>query len=277
MVIFPQSKINLGLYIIRRRPDGYHDISSVLAPIGWTDVLEAVKSDSYATRLFTSGNAVDCPPEKNLVMKALWAVEKHIGNPLPTVDIYLRKIVPDGAGLGGGSADAAAMVKLLDGLMELHLTDADKQAICASIGADCPFFLHDGPMLASGTGTDLTPVDIPQLKGKHIVVVKPRRSVSTAEAYAGVVPAMPDEPIEVTLKRPVSEWRENLKNMFEPSVGAKLPEIESLKQWLYDNGAEYAAMSGSGSAVFGLFEGDILSAEAQPPVEGCRIFRGVMS
>ena len=164
MVLFPHSKINLGLNIVRRRPDGYHDLQTVMLPIGWSDILEVVPSSAASSSLTTSGRRIDCPPEKNLVMKAFRAVEDRVGK-LPSVDIYLRKIVPDGAGLGGGSADAAAMVKALDGLFSLGLDEDTMCAICAGIGADCPFFIHDRPMLASGTGTSLQPVEIPGIKG----------------------------------------------------------------------------------------------------------------
>lgn len=251
MVVFPNAKINLGLNILSRRSDGYHNISSVMIPIGWCDVLEVVPSKSGATTLTVSGRRVDCPTEKNLVMKAFKAVNDMI--PLPPTDIYLRKVIPDGAGLGGGSADAAFTVKALNHLYSLGLSDEAMANICGTLGADCPFFIYNRPMLASGTGTELTPINITNVKHLYIIVIKPDVSVSTAEAYAGVSPHLPELSLPEVLTMPVNEWRTKLRNDFQQQIVANHPRIGTLVDMLYNHNALYAAMSGSGSAVFGLF------------------------
>lgn len=275
MIVFPNSKINIGLNIVRKRPDGYHDIQTIMMPIGWGDVLEVVPSASGRTTLTVTGRHIDCPMEKNLVVKALRRVEKSAGQ-LPPIDIYLRKIVPDGAGLGGGSADAAYMVRLLDSMFELGLGDERMAALCAEIGADCPFFIGNGPMLAKGTGTQLEPIELPQLAGMHIVVVKPPVGVSTAEAYAGVSPSGCELDMLRMAKLPVKEWRDTLHNSFEPSVLTKLPRVSEIKGRLYDLGAVYASMSGSGSAVYGLFEGDILADALHAEFEDSAVWSGTL-
>lgn len=275
MVIFPGSKINFGLNIVNRRPDGYHNIESIMVKIGWSDVLEITPSKSGNTTLTVSGNKVDCPTEKNLVMKAYRAVENHIGE-LPAADIHLRKIVPDGAGLGGGSADAAATVKGLNSLFDLGLSLETMAEICGKIGADCPFFIYDTPMLVTETGTTMRPVELPQLKDMGIVVLKPKRSVSTAQAYAGAKLSGSELGLESLAAEEPMLWRENITNGFEPSVGAALPEIIELKKRLYDMGAVYASMSGSGSSVYGLFECDILADIEIPAIEDCATYKGVI-
>ena len=273
MVVFPDSKINLGLNIVNKRPDGYHNIQSIMVPIGWTDVLEVTPSPSGHTTLNISGRPVNCPPEKNLVMKALRRVEQLTGS-LPAVDIYLRKIVPDGAGLGGGSADAAAMVNAIDSLFALGLKHQEKLEICSDIGADCPMFLNNSPMIASGTGTTLEPVEIPALKGMKIIVSKPDTYVSTAEAYAGVVPTKEEWNLRDFAALPASEWRHLLRNTFEDSIFPSHPEIKAIKDYFYSCGAVYASMSGSGAAVYGLFSGDILADLRAQPLAGAAVWTG---
>lgn len=256
MIVFPNAKINLGLAITGRRPDGYHDIETVMYPVGWSDILEIVPSKSGITELFTSGRSVECPPESNLVMKAYRALDAI--TPLPPVSIYLHKVIPDGAGLGGGSADAAFTLKALNAMMALGLDDERLEEIAATIGADCPFFIRNRPVTATGTGTTFSPADI-TLAGYSIVIVKPTGSVSTREAYAGVKSYTSPGRVAEAIVRPLPSWDGCLINDFEASVAAQLPEITAIKQRLTDMGAAYTSMSGSGSAVYGLFEGDILS------------------
>lgn len=251
MVVFPNCKINLGLDILRKRADGYHDLRSVFVPVPWCDVLEAVPLPEGAeSRLTVTGNPCDCPPEKNLVMKALRALEQRIGRTLP-VDIHLHKVIPDGAGLGGGSSDAAFMLMLLNDIYSFGLSKDELAEVAATVGADCPFFIYNRPMLATGTGTTLTPVDVPGLEGCDIVLVKPRGSVSTARAYAGVTPAETTAP--TACDAPPAQWSQTLKNDFEKSVTAQLPEIADVRARLETLHPIYVQMSGSGSALFALF------------------------
>lgn len=258
MILFPNAKINLGLDILRKRPDGYHDISTVMMPVPWHDILEIVPAKGPVTTLTTSGNPVECPPEKNLVMKAYRALDKVV--PLPPVDIYLRKIIPDGAGLGGGSADASFTLRGLNDLFSLSLTDGELAEIAASLGADCPFFIYNKPMLCTGTGTDLAPIDI-NLSGLTIALVKPTVSVPTSQAYASTTPAIPEQTLQELVKMPVAQWGQSVKNDFEASVFPSYPAIAEVKSQLESMGAVYASMSGSGSSVYGLFAGNDILAD----------------
>lgn len=276
MILFPNAKINLGLDILRRRPDGYHDISTVMVPVSWSDVLELIPGHGEDTTLSVSGRGVDCPVEKNLVMKAYRALSTRVE--LPPVDIYLRKVIPDGAGLGGGSSDASAVLRGLNEMLALDFSDEELAEVASTLGADCPFFIYNRPMLCTGTGTDMSPIDIPSLSGLGVLIVKPQVSVPTAAAYSRVTPAIPAEPVEEIVKLPVAEWQGRLKNDFEPSVFAAYPEVARVKEQIMSLSPLYASMSGSGASVFGLFESDKLSAIDREALhrefESCDIFAG---
>lgn len=271
MIQFPNAKINLGLNILRKRPDGYHDIDTVMYPVPWCDILEIVPSRGEDTTLTVTGRGVACPPEKNLVMKAYRAVADRM--PIPPVDIYLHKVIPDGAGLGGGSADASFTIRGLNELFALGMNDEDMAAIAATIGADCPFFIYNRPMRATGIGTEFADTDI-DLSGHYIAIVKPTESVPTARAYAGVSPALPDESIDRILTWDISRWQGHLDNDFETSVFDSYPTIKGIKERLSALGATYASMSGSGSAVFGIFCNDILAETLKREFPDCDIFTG---
>lgn len=273
MILFPNAKINLGLDILFKREDGYHEVVTAMAPVGWHDILEIVPARGTETTLTTSGRPVNCPVEKNLVMKAYRAMSEVVE--LPPVDIYLRKIIPDGAGLGGGSADAAFMLRGLNNLFALGLTDDRLAEIASTIGADCPFFIYNRPMLATGIGTDLSPLDI-NLEGLTAVIVKPSEGVTTAMAYSRVTPSIPAEALPETVCLPVNEWRGRLKNDFEPSVFPLLPQVASIKKHLDEMGALYSSMSGSGSAVYGLFKGDILADTVNDAFRECDTWVGTL-
>lgn len=271
MILFPNAKINLGLNILRKRPDGYHDIDTVMYPVPWCDILEIVPSRGEDTTLTVTGRGVACHPEKNLVMKAYRAIADRM--PIPPVDIYLHKVIPDGAGLGGGSADASFTIRGLNELFALGMNDEDMAAIAATIGADCPFFIYNRPMRATGIGTEFADTDI-DLSGHYIAIVKPTESVPTARAYAGVSPALPDESIDRILTWDISRWQGHLGNDFETSVFDSYPTIKGIKERLSTLGATYASMSGSGSAVFGIFCNDILAETLKREFPDCDIFTG---
>ncbi|MDE6377286.1 MAG: 4-(cytidine 5'-diphospho)-2-C-methyl-D-erythritol kinase [Duncaniella sp.] len=278
MITFPNAKINLGLDILRRRPDGYHDISTVMVPVPWTDILEVVPARGGETTLTVSGRPVDCPPEKNLVMKAYRALAQRVR--VPELDLYLRKIIPDGAGLGGGSADASFLLTALRDMLELPLSDNELAGIAATLGADCPFFVHNRPMLCTGTGTEMTPIEITWLDSLGILIVKPPVSVPTAQAYARVTPAEPEMSVEKILALPPSQWQGLLKNDFEPSVFAAYPEVARVKERILSLEPVYASMSGSGASVYGLFGSDKmadLTTDAIAPLfDGCDTFIGML-
>lgn len=249
MVTFSNCKINIGLDIVAKRPDGYHELVTAMAPVPWHDVIEIVPAD--ATELICLGHKVDCPPEKNLVMKAYRAMEARYD--VRPYRIILQKIVPDGAGLGGGSADATAMLQLINDTESLGLSRAEIAQIASELGADCPFFAYDGPMLATGIGTVLRPIDI-DLSGLWLQIAKPEGvSISTKQAYAGVTPRKPDEPLDDLLRLPIDQWQGRVKNDFEPSIFTIAPQVGRLKEAMLANGAVYASMTGSGSSVYGLF------------------------
>lgn len=251
MILFPNAKINIGLDILRRREDGYHDISTVMYPIGWCDVLELIPAEGEDMTLTVTGNRVDCQTEKNLVMKAVRLMSSVAD--IPPTDIYLHKIIPDGAGMGGGSADAAFTLR---GLNELYGLGFDKEklaALASKLGADCPFFIYNEPMLAEGVGEKLSKADF-DLTGYGIMVVKPDFSISTAEAYGGVKPEMPEIHLTDRLGEDMRRWKDSVKNAFVCHLAQKYSMIDEITGWLYENGALYASMTGSGSAVYGIFE-----------------------
>lgn len=274
MILFPNAKINIGLDIIGRRPDGYHNVETLMYPVGWRDVLEIVPTMTGRVNLTVSGRSVDCPPEKNLVMKAVRAIEAETGVNI-SADIFLRKIIPDGAGLGGGSADAAFTLVGINKVFNLGLDEPHLASIASAIGADCPFFIYNRPMIATGTGTQLTPCDL-SLAGLNIAIVKPGRSVATRQAYAGVKPATPQHRLADSLGLSVDQWLSVIKNDFEPSIFPQLPECAAIKERLIEMGAQYASLSGSGSAVYGIFDRDILSERLTEDFPECDIWCGIL-
>ena len=252
MVVFPNAKINIGLNITAKREDGYHDLVTCFYPIGWTDMLEVIEAPKGKTSFESSGLPIAGEPKQNLVMKAYEILRKDFN--LPPVSIYLHKLIPMGAGLGGGSSDAAFMLKALNELFQLYLSDSLLEDYAARLGADCAFFIRNKPTLAFERGDVFASIDL-KLEGKYIAVLKPEDSVSTAEAYAGVTPKLPDTNLKQLLEGlPIGEWKNQVKNDFEQSIFPNHPSIEALKIQLYARGAQYASMSGSGSAVFGIFD-----------------------
>lgn len=252
MIFKTGCKINLGLRVLSKRPDGYHNLSTVFFPVsGIWDLIEIVPSD---TDCFScSGITVDCPAEKNLCIIALRKVRDRFS--VPPCAIHLHKTIPFGAGLGAGSANAMGVIEGLNTLFSLGMTLQQKLEIGGEIGSDVPFFAVNRPQAASGRGEILRDVNV-DLSGKYLVIAKPEGGVSTKEAYAGVTQDPDAEDVAEIVTGPVSGWRGRLVNDFEPSVISKVPEIGALKKTLYDAGALYAAMSGSGSAVFGIFDSE---------------------
>lgn len=254
MITFPNVKINLGLSITEKRPDGYHNLETVFYPVALEDALEVRTSSATAPdRKFTlhqHGLEIAGKPEDNLVAKAYQLLDEKFN--LPPIDIHLYKHIPSGAGLGGGSSDAAFMLKLLNEHFHLNLPDNQLEEYAATLGADCAFFIRNKPTFAEGIGNIFSPIEL-SLSGYGIMIVKPDIFVSTREAFSNIHPKRPEHPIKEVIQRPVSEWKEALINDFEASVFPLHPAIEAIKQELYNQGAAYASMSGSGSSVFGLF------------------------
>lgn len=257
MVVFPNAKINIGLNILSKREDGYHDISSCFYPIPLCDVLEIVPSKKFEFR--GSGIPVDGALEKNLCVKALRLLQED--HAVGEVKMHLHKVIPMGAGLGGGSADATFTLKALDKLFNLDLSTHELEQYAAQLGSDCPFFARNEPVMAKGTGTEFSPCKI-DLAGKYLVLLYPDLHISTQEAYSGVKPALPPYDLQTVLaEKPLKDWTQFVKNDFEESISRKHSIISQLKAALYDHGALYTSMTGSGSAVYGIFDKPLANRE----------------
>ena len=248
MIYFPNAKINIGLNVVSKRDDGYHNLETIFYPVKLADALELADSDEI--QFSASGIEIDGNPENNLVFKAYKLLQKDFK--LPPVKLHLHKIIPFGAGLGGGSSDAAFTLKMLDRYFELKIPSTKLENYAAQIGADCPFFIENKPVFASGIGDQFQAVNL-DLSEYEILIVKPNCSMSTPEAYKNVIPKKPTFNLKDIENIPIESWKEVIENDFEKSVFEKYPEIEDLKNTLYEMGALYASMSGSGSAVFGIF------------------------
>lgn len=252
MICFPNAKINLGLRITERRPDGFHNLETVFYPVPVRDALEIVPlNDSVDYRLKVSGQMPDTDQDKNLVTKAFRLLQTNYS--LKPCETYLYKAIPSGAGLGGGSSDAAFMLKILSEENELNLSDEELEKLASELGSDCPFFIKNKPVLARGTGNIFKDISL-TINGLYMVIIKPDVHVSTAEAYSYIRPEKPEYQLDELLKEPVGSWKDFVFNDFEKGVFEKHPIIGTIKSFLYEKGAVFALMTGSGSAVFGLFE-----------------------
>ncbi len=250
MLVFPNAKINLGLHITSKRNDGYHDIETCMVSIPLTDALEII-SEKNGLIWNSSGLSIPGIQEDNLVIKAYHLLKKDFPN-IPFPNIHLHKHIPMGAGLGGGSADAAFALKVMNDLFNLHLDSYFIEEYATKLGSDCAFFVENTPKIARGRGEILESIEL-DLTGKYLVLVNPGIHIGTKEAYSGVTPAEPNVDLsEVILDQ--NRWRDELINDFEKSIFSSHPEISSIKEKLYEHGAFYSAMSGSGSSVFALFE-----------------------
>lgn len=251
MIVFPYAKINLGLRITGKRTDGYHSIETVMVPLAWFDILEFVPAqEEEETSLSVTGLEAGIPPRENLVYRA-WKVlsEKHS---LPPLRIHLHKTIPAGSGLGGGSADAAFMLRGLRNYFNISLPEQEWANLAISLGSDCPFFMYDTPCLAMGRGEILKPVD-PGLDSYELMVVVPPVKISTARAYSLVTPAPAKDSLAERLHEPVAVWKNHIVNDFEFVIFREFPVVKNIRDRLYEQGAMYASLSGSGSAVFGIF------------------------
>lgn len=257
MIVFPNCKINLGLNVVRKRNDGYHDLETVFYPVPLTDKLEAVVGEGAdcTCSLSLSGNAIEGNLDDNLIVKAYKLLASDYC--LPHIDFDLEKHIPSQAGLGGGSSDATYTLRVLNKLCNLNLDAPILQRYAARLGADCAFFVTAEPSFATGIGDVLTPMSdqCAHLKGLYLLIVKPPVAISTAQAFSFVKPQPPIIICKDIVAQPINdEWRKHLNNDFELSIFNVYPEIRSIKQQLYDIGAMYAQMSGSGSAFFGIFK-----------------------
>ena len=249
MISFANAKINIGLNIIAKRPDGYHDLQTIFYPFALYDIIE-INAVETPTTLTITGIDLQAD-ESNLCLKAYRLLSANYE--LPEVAIHLHKQIPFGAGLGGGSSDAAVVLKMLNEKFQLNLIDAQLENFAAALGADCPFFIRNTAMYGTGTGTELYNIDL-DLSDKFIVLIKPDIHISTREAYAGISPAPPEQELRDLIKLPIQDWKFYIKNDFESGLFELYPIIREIKLALYEHGALYASMSGSGSSVYGIFD-----------------------
>lgn len=256
MVVFPNCKINLGLNIIRKREDGYHDLETVFYPLSLRDALELIRSPENSgnngIRFTQTGIPIPGDPSNNLCVKAWHLLRKDFPQ-MGSADCHLHKVIPMGAGLGGGSADGTFMLQLLNQVYHLKIGDSDLREYALQLGSDCPFFINNTPCFATGRGEILEPFTI-DLSDFRIVLVNPGIHISTARAFAGIQPARPAVSITRILQQPVQEWKHQLFNDFEKSLATDYPDLAAIKAALYEQGAVYASLTGTGSTIYGLFE-----------------------
>ncbi|MBP6511999.1 MAG: 4-(cytidine 5'-diphospho)-2-C-methyl-D-erythritol kinase [Bacteroidia bacterium] len=267
MVAFPPVKINLGLNIIAKRADNFHDIESVFYPVGWTDVIEVITTENQEFNLKITGLPIPGDPAKNLIFKGYQLLKNDYE--IPGLSFHLHKILPMGAGLGGGSSDGAYALKLINEVAQLGISAEKLHEYALQLGSDCPFFLTEKAAFVKGRGEILEPISI-DLSGWYIHIVMPPISISTAEAYSWITPSQPQKSIREIISLPPEQWKEHLKNDFEKHAIQHHPVIGEIKNRMYDLGATYASMSGSGAAVYGLFK-------QKPPhfqTEGLQIWEG---
>lgn len=253
MIVFPNAKVNLGLRITEKRFDGFHNLQSCFYPVGWSDVLEVIPADTFG--FSSNGLPIPGAPDANLCVRAYDLLNADFN--LPPVQLHLHKIVPIGAGLGGGSADAAFALKLLNDRFELGLTVASLENYARRLGSDCAFFVQNRPMYCVEKGDVFEDIDV-DLSGYHLLLVYPNLAISTAEAYAAIQPRRPETSLHDDLQAPIDTWRTTVCNDFEDSLFPKYPVLGEIRQQLYEVGAVYASMSGSGSTVYGIFNAPVV-------------------
>ncbi len=257
MIVFPNCKINLGLRILRKRSDGYHDLETILFPIPLTDALEAVHSENQTSFAY-SGIELEIFEQNNLCQKAYELLGSKYD--LPNLSFHLHKGIPIGAGLGGGSADAAFTIQLLNRKFDLKLSIFEMIDLAAQLGSDCPFFILNKPSYATGRGEILEKIEVGQLGKRVLALVNPGLHINTSWAFSQIAPDSSRSPsLKELIQRPIETWKETMTNDFEKPVFEKYPEIELIKTELYNQGAVYASLSGSGSSVFGLFNEPVSS------------------
>ncbi|MFI3292823.1 MAG: 4-(cytidine 5'-diphospho)-2-C-methyl-D-erythritol kinase [Rikenellaceae bacterium] len=252
MIIRANCKINIGLDVLRRRQDGFHDLSTVMYPIfGLYDQVNVERIDSAQIEFLSKGLVIDCPADKNLCVRAARLMQQRYST--PAVRITLNKMIPFGAGLGGGSADATAVIVAMNSIFELGLSEDRLISIAAELGSDTAFFVRNTPQLCTARGEVMNAIDL-DLSHYHIAIIKPEVGVSTTQAYGGVKPQIPETPLQELVTRPIEEWQGRVKNDFEPHIFEIYPILAQIKKELLEAGALYAAMSGSGSTIYGIFE-----------------------
>jgi len=250
MLVFPNAKINIGLNIINKRKDGFHNLETIFYPIDLSDILEFVESKSKE-RFNTTGIDIEIDDEHNLVLKAYHLLKKDFN--LPELEIHLHKSIPTGAGLGGGSSDASFMLKTLNDHFELNINSNQLETYAQELGSDCPFFIKNKPVFAEGTGNIFSEIDL-DLSKYYIAIIKPDIQIPTKLAFSNIKAEKPLKSLKELIKLPMLRWKDYIKNDFEENIFKEFPKIKDIKDRMYNAGALYAQMSGSGSSVFGIFK-----------------------
>jgi 4-diphosphocytidyl-2-C-methyl-D-erythritol kinase len=274
MIVFPNAKINLGLHVVEKRSDGFHNIETIFCPVPCCDALECIRNNEPSDNKIVfsqSGLPVAGEQKDNLCIKAFELLDKKFS--LPPVKMHLHKIIPMGAGLGGGSSDAAFTLKLLNNLFDLNLDKAQLKKYAAQLGSDCSFFIENIPSIAKGRGDELESQNV-SLKGNFFLIVKPAIHVETAAAYKMIKPKTPIKSLKQIIQLPITDWKELLKNDFEESVFNEYSEIKEIKDKMYQQRAIYSSMSGSGSAVYGIFSEKIYD---KTEFMNCTVLEGVLT
>jgi 4-diphosphocytidyl-2-C-methyl-D-erythritol kinase len=251
MLLFPNAKINLGLHIINKREDGFHNLETVFLPVPWADILEIIPNDDDTIHFKSTGLAIPGNVQDNFIVKAYHAIKAIYG--IGGVNVHLHKNIPIGGGLGGGSSDVAFFVKGINELFDLKLSNATMKEIVLPYGSDCPFFIENKPQSGAGIGNTLEPIVL-DLTGYWIALVAPNVHVDTAQAYAHVKPKKPLHSLKELMNKPIATWQEDMKNDFEDSVFSQFPAVAQVKKTLTNAGAMYASMSGSGATCYGIFK-----------------------
>ncbi len=252
MIVFPNCKINLGLNILRKREDGFHDLETVFYPLALQDILEIIKNSENSSIVFSkSGLPVDDNNENNLCIKAFRLLKDKFPGVFP-VEMHLHKAIPVGAGLGGGSSDGAFALKVLNELFSLQLSTEELKELASQLGSDCPFFIVNRPCFSKGRGELLEEIQL-ELPGYKFIIVNPGIHIDTGDMFNKIKPALPKIPLKEIIQQPVEKWKDEMKNDFEEIAFQLHPGIENIKEGLYNAGAVYASMSGSGSTVYGIF------------------------
>ncbi len=273
MISFPNAKINLGLNVVERRKDGFHNIETIFYPVQWCDVLEIIPDSEGKKNSSFKGSGIKMYSinKENLCLRAYHLLaEKY---KLPVVKIHLHKIIPVGAGLGGGSANAAFALTMLNRLFDLKLTEEQLHDHASELGSDCSFFIRNKPVFASGKGNEFEEIKL-SLKNYFITIIKPKVHISTAKAYQHIIPKKPVNSLKELIKLPVTKWKDAIQNDFEKSIFEEFVVIRNIKSKLYNNGAIYASMSGSGSSVFGIFKEEKVIRES---FKNCTIWNGKLT
>lgn len=272
MIAFPNCKINLGLNIVRKRADGFHDILTAFHPVGLSDILEIIPAADNKFEFSTGGNPVDCQTEGNLVVKAYRLMKERFN--IPPVKIYLHKLIPSGAGLGGGSSDAAFTIRMINEMFHTGLSQDVMMSLAGTLGSDCPFFIRNIPVIARGRG-DVFNESLLNLKGLNVVIIHPGIKISTADAYSHSIPSGEEGTLGKIIMEDPCYWKYQLVNDFEQFAFSHFPVLREIKERLYSSGAFYASMTGSGSAVYGLYKTIPFFGESLP--KNYFIWTGIMA